>query len=60
MAGTLSDRGVAKAFYDFILEDARTAAASFPNYPSVQKQFEHERRDAGFDVWSLFTTDTSN
>lgn len=56
---TLSGRGVAKALYDFMLDDARTNGFRIiPICPFVKKQFERQRRDPDSDVERLFTTST--
>ena len=57
----MSGRGVAKALYDFMLDDARSAGFRIiPICPFVRKQFERQRKDPNSDVESLFTADTTN
>jgi len=57
----LSGRGVAKALYDFLLEDAsQSGFRIIPICPFVKKQFERQRRDPASDVERLFTTTTQS
>lgn len=57
----MSGRGVAKALYDFMLDDARnTGFRIIPICPFVRNEFERQRKDPNSDVESLFTTDTTN
>lgn len=56
----MSGRGVAKALYDFMLEDAREHGFRIiPVCPFVKKQLERQRRDPTSDVKRLFKTDTT-
>ena len=54
----MSGRGVAKALYNFMLDDARaTGFRIIPICPFVRKQFERQRYEHGSDVETLFTTE---
>lgn len=58
---TMAGKGVAKALYDFMLDDARTLGFRIiPLCPFVKKQFERDRRDPNSDVERLFKTDTTH
>ncbi|PHP26892.1 GNAT family N-acetyltransferase [Limimaricola cinnabarinus] len=53
----LSGRGVAKALYAFLLDDARESGFRIiPVCPFVRKLYERQRRDPASDVERLFTT----